>query len=233
MKILAFETTDRQGSLAALEGSDLLAEIPLAAGQRSAQSFAPALVQLWKTVGWKPSDVQLVAVASGPGSFTGLRVGVTAAKTLSYAVGCPLVAVDALEAIARQTAVAGDLDAGNWPVGLWAVIDAQRQQLFAARFEIAEQGALPTFQQPTQIMDISAWLDELRPGEIVSGPGLEKIQERLPAGIVLADRSVWRPRAATVGLLAHRDFLAGRRDDPFQLSPRYLRKSAAEEQRGW
>ncbi len=225
LNIIAIETTDRQGSLAALVGEQLLAEVELPDGQRSAQSFAPALKSLWQRVGWRPRDVQLVAVASGPGSFTGLRVGVTAAKTLAYAVGSQLIAVDALEVIARQTAWLPGVQ------GMWAVIDAQRQQLFAARF----MGGNRTLEigQPTQIIDNAVWLEQLQPGELVAGPGLQKLLPQLPASVLVADRATWRPQAATVGCVGYAHFLAGRRDDPFQLAPQYLRKSAAEEQRGW
>ncbi|MEX0712672.1 MAG: tRNA (adenosine(37)-N6)-threonylcarbamoyltransferase complex dimerization subunit type 1 TsaB, partial [Pirellulales bacterium] len=92
MRILALETSGKSGSVAVLRGDVLLAEEPLEPSQRSAQSLAPAMRQLLEAVAWTPRDVQLVAVTLGPGSFTGLRVGVTTAKTFAYAVGAVVVA---------------------------------------------------------------------------------------------------------------------------------------------
>ncbi|HBO44409.1 MAG TPA: tRNA (adenosine(37)-N6)-threonylcarbamoyltransferase complex dimerization subunit type 1 TsaB, partial [Planctomycetaceae bacterium] len=87
MRVLAIETTERVGTVALSEGDRLVVQRSLDAGQRSAQSLAPAVVQTLADAGWKPEDVELVAVTVGPGSFTGLRVGVTTAKTFAYGVG--------------------------------------------------------------------------------------------------------------------------------------------------
>src|SRR4030042_1258471 len=100
MRILALETTDKAGSVAAMADGNLLAELTLGQTQRSAQSRAPAMLALLKQVGWRPADVQLVAVSVGPGSFTGLRVGVTTAKVFAYAIGAEVLAIDTLETIA-------------------------------------------------------------------------------------------------------------------------------------
>ena len=66
----------------------MLAEQPLDPTRRSAQTLAPAIATLLDAVEWRPADVELVAVATGPGSFTGLRIGVTTAKAFAYAAGC-------------------------------------------------------------------------------------------------------------------------------------------------
>ena len=81
MNILALETSGKSGTVAALSEGLVLHERPLAPHQRSAQSLAPALFACLNEVAWQPQQVDLVAVTTGPGSFTGLRVGVTTAKT--------------------------------------------------------------------------------------------------------------------------------------------------------
>jgi tRNA threonylcarbamoyladenosine biosynthesis protein TsaB len=220
LRILALETSGLSGSVAACEGGKLLAERALAAGQRSAQSLAPTLRQLLIEVGWRSADVQLVAVTVGPGSFTGLRVGVTTAKTFAYAVGANILAVDTLEVIAAQAPA----EASRVSV----VLDAQRQELFAAEFGARESFGRPIF-QPAQIVPREAWLDSLAADRWVSGPVLEKFAERLPAGVHPVAKELWYPRAATVGLLAGRAYDRGQRDDLWQLVPKYLRRSAAEE----
>ena len=123
-RTLALETSGLSGSVAACDGGRLLAERELAQGSRSAQSLAPALRQLLAQVGWQARDVHRVAVTVGPGSFTGLRVGVTTAKAFAYAVGAEVIGINTLDVIAAQAPV----EAARVAVAL----DAQRQELFAA-----------------------------------------------------------------------------------------------------
>src|SRR5690242_11366028 len=101
----------------------LLAEIELNPSLRSASSLAPAMKELLARAEWRPTDVQLTAVTVGPGSFTGLRIGVTTAKTFAYAVGSAVVGVNTLEAVARRAAA-------ETRQRLSAVLDAGRGQLF-------------------------------------------------------------------------------------------------------
>jgi hypothetical protein len=80
-----------------------------------------------------------------------------------------------------------------------------------------------------RIVDIDAWLAERKPGDFVTGMGLAKMLDRLPAGVGVADRDTWIPRAATVGAIGYRSYQQGRRDDLWKLLPDYGRRSAAEE----
>jgi tRNA threonylcarbamoyladenosine biosynthesis protein TsaB len=229
MKILALETSGLAGEVALLSGGELVAERMLDATKRTAQTLAPAIQQLLSNAGWTPQDVQLVAVTIGPGSFTGLRIGVTTAKTFAYAVGCQAIGIDTLETIAAQA----PLGTASENHSLWAVLDAQRGQLYAARFEPATVNKQPAWQlvQPAAILDADEFLASLSPADLVTGGGLTRLLERLPPGPTIVDSSLWHPRAATVGKLAWRDYQNGRRDDFWTLSPRYLRPSAAEEKR--
>src|SRR5438876_1121982 len=126
MKTLAIETSGKAGSVAALVGGRLLREIRLPADQRSAKSLAPAMAELFSATGWGPREVRLVAVAVGPGSFTGLRIGVTTAKVFAYLTRAEVVGVNTLEVIAAQAPA----DIGRLSV----VLGAERQQLFASDF---------------------------------------------------------------------------------------------------
>src|SRR5690606_26963117 len=131
MKILALETSGMSGEVALLDDGQLLVTETLSPQQRTAQSLAPGIASSLAKANWRAQDIGLVAVTIGPGSFTGLRVGATTAKTFAYAAGCEVLGVDTLEVIAQQAPVSSDT--------LWAVLDAQRSQLFAARFERAAQ----------------------------------------------------------------------------------------------
>jgi len=203
-----------------LLGDQVVSEVELTGGQRTAQSLAPAMKNLLEEVHWKPSDVQLVAVTLGPGSFTGLRVGVVTAKTLAYASGAEVIGVNTLDVIAHQS------PAGNRSIS--AVIDAHRHQLFAKTFKREEDGFLNT-DQVTQVVATDHYVANLKPDIIVTGPVLEKLRSRLPAGAPVADKSLWKPMAATVGQLAWHNYQAGKRDDVWKLAPNYYRQSAAEE----
>jgi tRNA threonylcarbamoyladenosine biosynthesis protein TsaB len=222
VRILAIETIGQSGSVAAQEGEKLLSTVELDPSLRSAQSLAPAIVQLLERVSWRPAEVQMVAVATGPGSFTGLRVGVTTAKMFAYAVGGEVMGVNTLEAIAWQTPP----DAKS----IWCVLDALRNQLFAAQFVRDEWGVWQT-QVATSLIDDQAWLTQLVPGQFVSGPGLSKLQAIIPTGVRTVDQKQWSPKAASIGALAWRQYQASRRDDLRTMVPQYYRLSAAEEKR--
>jgi len=222
MRILALETTDLAGSVAALADGQLLGKRDLDPAMRSAQSLAGAIADLLRHLEWQASAVELIAVATGPGSFTGLRVGVTTAKMFAYAVGAEALGINTLEAIAQQAPA----DVRE----LWAVLDAQRDQVFAAHFSRSDRGIWQWVMQ-TSLFDDTAWLAQLSPPVAVSGPALVKLFDRLPSGVVALDRDVWSPKAAGLGELAWRHYQCGRRDDLRSLVPHYFRPSAAEEKR--
>lgn len=220
MRTLALETTEMVGSLALLADSELIASRQLPAGQRTAATFAIGMKELLAEADWRPNDLGLIAVCSGPGSFTGLRIGVTAAKTLAYATGAAIVAVNTLEVIA--------LGAGLETERLWVVMNAFRSQVFAAQFDTSGN-ELSTLIE-TQILDAESWLGRLQAGDVVSGPMLSKLSDRVPEGITIGDPARWSPTAANVGRWGFHRYQQGQRDDLWQLAPNYFRKSAAEEQ---
>jgi tRNA threonylcarbamoyladenosine biosynthesis protein TsaB len=220
MNVLALETTERVGSVAATVDTKLLCELRLDPEKRSAQSLAPGIEILLDRVGWQPRDVDLVATTVGPGSFTGLRVGVTTAKTLAYSLGADILGVDTLEVIAAGAPRSVQI--------LSVAVDAQRGQVVRRTFERGHDGWLrPT--GPASLVAVDAWLGGLGRGTWVSGPILRKLADRLPDALAVVDPQYWAPSAAAVARLAVRDYHAGRRDDVWSLVPRYSRRSAAEE----
>lgn len=220
MRVLALETTERVGSVAALDGDNLLCKLDLDFKKRSAQSLAPGMKELLERVGWRPADIDLVATPVGPGSFTGLRVGITAAKSFAYAASADILGVDTLEVIAAGAPARIE--------AVFVALDAQRGEVVAQRFARGTDGLMRST-GPASLVEIDAWLKDLEPGVLLTGPILGKIADRVPDHLTVLDREYWAPSAAWVGRVAFRRYSAGERDNVWLLAPRYSRASAAEE----
>src|SRR5262245_20889227 len=131
-RLLLLETSGRVGQVALAHGESLLGLRRLDETRRHARDLAPAVRDLLAEHGWRPRDLHAVVVSRGPGSYTGLRVGVMSAKALAYATGCTLLAPDTFAAIAVQTpAAAQRLD---------VLADAQQDRVYVQRFRRSGEG---------------------------------------------------------------------------------------------
>jgi tRNA threonylcarbamoyladenosine biosynthesis protein TsaB len=214
-RLLIIETSGRAGLVALAEGEALLAVRRLDEARRQARDLAPAVADLLAGAGWVPRDVSAVVVSRGPGSYTGLRVGLMSAKAFAYATGCTLLAVETFAAIASQA------PEGASPLDV--VADAQQDRVYVQRYE---RGAATA---PLTIRTAAEWLAGA-PAPWVSGPGLRPYRDRLPACTRAVEESLWEPRPEGLLALGLRRLRAGERDDPFAVEPLYLRPSSAEEQ---
>jgi tRNA threonylcarbamoyladenosine biosynthesis protein TsaB len=217
---LAIETSGFAGSLALFEGTSRLAETGLELGVHHGQSLVPELRRLFDELGRRPGDCDVVAVSTGPGSFTGLRVGVVCAKTWAYVTGCRLVAVETHQAIAENT-----------PVGISAVhvvSEAQGGDVYFTRYGRAADGFW-TALDPMRFLPVEEWLATLRPEETVSGPALMKLESRIAGRCGILDRSFWMPNAGNVAQIGMESAKRGDWADPWALEPLYVRRSSAEE----
>jgi tRNA threonylcarbamoyladenosine biosynthesis protein TsaB len=188
--------------------------------RRNARDLAPAVRELLDEAGWKPRDVDAVIVSRGPGSYTGLRVGVMSAKTFAYATGCAVIGVDTLAAIAfRAPAAVNRVD---------VLADAQQDKVYVQRFERLGDDWQPL--APLLIHRFAQWLTDRDAAASVTGPGLRKWESKLPPDVPRVDSSLWDPDAESLLRLGLQRFLAGERDDVWALEPLYLRPSSAEEQ---
>ncbi|EAQ77858.1 tRNA (adenosine(37)-N6)-threonylcarbamoyltransferase complex dimerization subunit type 1 TsaB [Blastopirellula marina] len=219
MKLLALETSLRQSSFALLEGDQLLRQVELDPALRTAAALTPALEEAFRSVDWAPGQIELIAVSHGPGSFTGLRIGVATAKALAYVAKAEVLGIDTLRVIAAQSPAHVN--------NVQTIIDAQRQEVFVAKYQRQESSW--NGDGLAKIVEIDAWIASLKVGDCVSGTALAKLREEIPAGVQILPESCWRPMAATVGQLAWSDYQSGARGDHWNLAPRYYRKSAAEE----
>src|SRR5580704_14403805 len=131
MRVLSLDTTTRAGSVALVENDHILAERQGDPSRTHAERLPREILSLLDEHGLRPDDVDLFAVASGPGSFTGLRVGIATIQGLAFVQGRRVAAVPALEAIAQSTT--RDQPAGT-VVGVW--MDARRRDVFFALYRL-------------------------------------------------------------------------------------------------
>lgn len=223
MNLLALDTSTPRATVALAVGAALHVGDPGAADAngRHGRRLLPTVAGLLRAAGLAPRDLDAVAVGLGPGSYTGLRVGLTAAKTLAYALGRPLVGVDTFAAIARNAP--GDA------ASIHVVADAQRGDLYLADFAPAGPGA-PEGRGPIRLVAMADWVAALAPGAWVLGPGLDRLRVAWPEHVRLGTPEQGLPAPAAVVALGVEEVRAGRIADPATLEPLYVRRSAAEDQ---
>jgi tRNA threonylcarbamoyladenosine biosynthesis protein TsaB len=224
MKILALETTEKFGSAALLDDKHVLAEMTLPKDRRSSQTLHPALYTLFENTHTAPHDIDVVAVVAGPGSFTGLRVGVTAAKVFAYASGAKIIALDTFHVVASAVPP----HTGTISVG----VDAQRGEVVAAVLRFSADGRVEVIGEPALIAVSDWWKHaEQYDNVLFTGPALERWRSKAPPHLVFAEEADWLPKASVAGKLAAERIAAQQFDDAWSLLPIYSRLSAAEEKR--
>lgn len=223
MLVLGVESSGPRGGVALLEEGRTLGEALFEAGMVHGREIAPAADRLLRAAGKGPADLGLVAVDIGPGSYTGLRVGLAAGKGLAYALGRPLIGVPSLDVLAEAAAGLGGT--------IVPALDAKWDQVYGAMYEIRNG-------RPERTTDMLAERPEVfaarvPSGALVVGDALERHAELFTArGARLAPRDLWSPKpslVASLGLARHRE---GLRHDSATLVPLYLRKTEAEEKFG-
>ena len=211
--ILAIDTTHEFGSLALCRGGDLLEEVALHAPHGFAHLLYRHLGELLERHGVKVEEVDCFAAASGPGSFTGVRIGLACIKGLAEAHGKPAVAVSNLQALAAF---------GSAPLRA-VVLDARRGEVYGAVYDAC--GAVVV---PESVGPLAAWLERLPGGQLDFVTG----DVDLPlAGTPFESAPVQKaPRAiaAAVARLALQAYQEGRASDPAALDANYVRRSDAE-----
>jgi tRNA threonylcarbamoyladenosine biosynthesis protein TsaB len=221
MITLAIETSGPEGSVAVARDGACLGERRLSrTGRRHARELVAEIGELLRSLGLAPRDVALVAVSVGPGSFTGLRVGVTCAKTFAYAVGCGVAAVDTFEAIAANSPP--DVERVE------VVGDAQRGDVCVARYRRQAAGSWER-KGAIALMPAEAWREPLAADSVVSGPAAARYAADLAGRCRLLPAECHTPRAAAVAQIGERHAREGRLADLWGLEPVYIRPSGAEE----
>lgn len=219
-RILVIETSGKTGQVALASGDCVLAERSLPEARRHARDLALRCQELLDLQGWRALDLSAVVVNIGPGSYTGLRVGIASAKAICYAAKCPLLGVPAFEAIAAEIAAA------DHPLAI--IADALQGQIYAELFQ--SEGNAWHSSVPLAIRSFDAWRDDLPPGTRIAGPGIEPFRSRLSENnLVIEPAEVHRVSSNLLkaARMTPSRWITNIRD----LEPIYLRGSSAEEKR--
>jgi tRNA threonylcarbamoyladenosine biosynthesis protein TsaB len=222
MRVLGIESSTRQGGVAIVDGDRLVCESLLNIEVTHSERLLPAIDRLLADARLSLGALEGIAVSIGPGSFTGLRIGLSTAKGLAYATGLPVVGVSTLEAMAWG------LPAARWPV--CPVLDARKQEVYAAVFRHAEAGLC----RLTEDLALSpeALCGMIQEPTLLLGEGLEAydalFRERLGDRMRVPPLASRGARPACVAELGRQRLLRGERDAADGLVPRYLRPSEAE-----
>lgn len=227
MKILAVETSGYEGSVALSNGPLVLNQRSLSAeGRRHAQTLVSEVSQLLSEHALKPAQIDAVAVSIGPGSFTGLRVGVVFAKTFAWVNDACLVAVDTLQAIAHPIPEQHPL--------VTVISDAQRQEVFVNQFlwDSVSGVRKPTGELQIQSIAEFAAAENAAIAGMLTGPGVAKFADHFSSEWSLAEPSAQLPCAAAIAELGWWQVQDERFADIASLEPVYVRRSYAEEKAG-
>ncbi|WP_406697562.1 tRNA (adenosine(37)-N6)-threonylcarbamoyltransferase complex dimerization subunit type 1 TsaB [Singulisphaera sp. Ch08] len=222
MNLLALDTSTHHAAVAVATTDGLIHTAVPDPAQRHGRNLIPVVRELLRAANLTVAELDGIAVGLGPGSYTGLRIGLTAAKTLAYTTGKPLAGLDSLEVLARN--------APEEERFLSVIADAQRGDFYVANFARPEPGAPLVRTSPTRIESQADWSAGLTVPTLVLGPGLERLTVPLPEHARTAPAEMSWPDGGRLMLLARDVWATGRRDAPLFLEPQYLRRSAAEEQ---
>lgn len=227
MKLLAFESSAKAASTALLSDGALLAEYTQNSGQTHSRTLMEMAKDMLTNCGLAPQDVDAVAVAAGPGSFTGVRIGIACAKGFAWGRQLPLYGVSTLEAMVRGAAYAD---------GIWcACMDARKQQIYNAVFAM-EQGVLRrvTEDRALAIFELAQELAGEKAPIWLVGDGAKLTADTLAGSglpLHLLPEQLRQQHASGVALCAMARIEAGDPGDAAALTPNYLRMAQAERTR--
>ncbi len=225
MLVLGIEAATPVAAVAVVEGERVLAERLVNNQRTHSVNLLPMIKAVLEDAQVTREDLGGIAVSSGPGSFTGLRIGMATAKTLAQVWGLPIVGISTLDALAHPLTGQGGL--------ICPILNARKDEVYAAVYRTIE-GKLERLEGPMAV----------RPGELVRrleplelpvtllGDGVpvygEFFKKQLGKRVFFAPGSAMWPRGAPVAELGYRRLMAGEGKDPLELVPNYIRLSEAE-----
>lgn len=223
MKVLALETATLAGSVALIDDvSGLIGEVRVNVAVAHSERLMPSIMWLLDSSGISIQDVDALAVSIGPGSFTGLRIGLSTAKGFAFSLNRPIVPVPTLEAFARTVPFSGHL--------LCPMLDARKGEVYAGLYRWKDGRC--AIIMPERAVSPADLLEGITETVVFMGEGAalyrDKIRAIMKTRALFAPFSKMSPSASSVGELAMEKLREGFSADPAGLTPLYIRKSEAE-----
>ena len=221
MKVVGIETSGLIGSVAVCDGNTVVGKQTFGKASNHGKEIVSSLETVFNEVRWKPDDIDLIAVSIGPGSYTGLRIGVTCAKTLAYGLAKPVINVPTLDVLAKNIKV----DAKH----ICPVIDAKRKRVYACIYDRnnSKNKRITDYLiiTPDELKDI------LPESTLIFGDGVAPYKEIFAQMkvTIIEDEKPGIAEAVDVAMLGLERYEQGERCEINALVPIYLRKSEAEE----
>lgn len=220
MLVIAIETSGNIGSVAVSRDAEPVDERLFEKGLRHGTDLIPSIDEVFSKHALDRADVGLIAMSTGPGSYTGLRVGIAAAKGLSFALDAALVGVPAPDAMVRNLPPEGEA---------WVLIDARREHLYLSEYR-AKNGHWRNASDH-RVLPIAEVASHLREDVTLLGDGVPVLRKSLDdkSKLRTAPEDAWIPRAQFIAHLGFQRWQAEHVDERLTVEPLYLRLSEAEE----
>lgn len=224
MFVLGIETSSKVMALGITDETKVLGELNLNVGLTHGQQLLPAIDQLLKMTRLEPGQLDGIGVAIGPGSFTGLRIGVATAKAFAQGLAIPICGIPTFEALAANFVATDRL--------ICPLFDARRGEVYTAVYRYADKLVEVMASQAISLEQLIMELKGLNRPVLFCGDGVDSFEalllEQLPELAQIAPPEARQVRGGTVARTALHKLTRGERDDLFELKPQYLRKSEAE-----
>ena len=221
MKILGVDTSTPIGSVGLIDGENFVGEHSLNIEKAHSSRLMPAIDQILSWANLTVQELDACAVGVGPGSFTGVRIGVGAVKTLCYAIRKPIVGVSTLAAIADNLRYTNGL--------ICPILDARRNEIYGAIFHGGERLERKS---DDLCVPMEAFLDRVSDPAVFVGDGLRRytdaILNRFGKNVIFASATFNAPRGSNIARLGYERLLSGHSDDYFSLTPNYVRNQPTE-----
>lgn len=223
MKILALDTSTETGGVALLEGDVLRAQVQIRVAKTHANQLWAAIFFLLEQTGWGLEDIDLWVVTVGPGSFTGLRIGIATVKGLALATRKPVMGISTLEALAFSFAFS--------PFLICSLIDARQKEVFCGFFKSTPEGMMEKIGEPRHIKPLKL-TEEIDEPVLIVGNGAmlyqDLLKKNLGPKVIFPSPHLHLISPFVLGLLARSRFQPDRPSSLEELRPLYIRPSDAE-----
>lgn len=221
MKTLAIDTSTNILGVAILDKTELIGQKITRVNQDHSSRLMPAIVELMKDLNIEPQDLEKIIVAEGPGSYTGIRIGVTIAKSLAWALDIPVVGVSSLESLAYQAKLREGL--------ICAFFDARRENVFAGIYRVTN-GKVTSVKRDANLTfsDLEETLNSLNEEVVLLSPDIVKFEdlmgEKLKSLAIIPESPYHISNPSNLVLIG----LNKNTENSHQLTPEYLRMAEAE-----